>query len=231
MSARRKIVLSWSGGKDSALALHALRQAGTWEVVALLTTVAEPYGRISHHGVRAELLRAQAEALGEALHVISLPDPCSNVLYEEAMGRAMRAYREAGVEAVAFGDIFLQDLRDYRERNLAPVGLGAEFPLWGQPTGPLLQRFLALGFRGVLACVDGAKLTRDFAGRAIDTALLADLPRGVDPCGENGEYHSFVWDGPIFKRPVPVRVGEIVQRDTRFFADLLPAAGPGASDA
>lgn len=224
MPHREKIVLSWSGGKDSAMALHALQEGGEYNVTALLTTVAEGYRRISHHGVRESLLQAQAEALGIPLDEIILPDECSNETYEAVMTRSMLGYKEAGVSTVAFGDIFLQDLRDYRESNLAQVGMTAVFPLWKQPTLALIERFIELGFRGILACVDGQKLSAEFAGRAIDAQLIRDLPAGVDPCGENGEYHSFVWDGPNFNQPVPIDLGEVVKRDVRYFADLLPAA-------
>jgi len=224
---RGKVVLSWSGGKDSAMALYELRRAGQFEVAALLTTVAETYERVSHHGVRVELLEQQAVAVGVSLHKIYLPhERCTNEIYEAIMTRAMLEYREAGVRQVAFGDIFLADLRAYRKRNLATVGLTGVFPLWHRDTSELIQTFVGLGFRAYLACVDGSKLTEEFAGRPIDGDLIRDLPQGVDPCGENGEFHSFVYDGPIFRWPVPVRVGEVVQRDTRYFADLLPEAEP-----
>jgi uncharacterized protein (TIGR00290 family) len=179
---RLPVVLSWSGGKDSAMALHALRQDPSVEVVSLLTTVASEYQRISHHGVRVELLERQAAAAKVPLHTIELPTSATNDLYEAAMERAMRHFLERGVRHVAFGDIFLEDLRRYRERNLARVGMEALFPLWGNGTGALMERFLALGFQATLVCVDGQKLSRDFAGRALDASLLMDLPGGVDPC-------------------------------------------------
>jgi uncharacterized protein (TIGR00290 family) len=217
------VVLSWSGGKDSAMALHSLRQDPSHEVVALLTTVATEYQRISHHGVRAELLERQAEAVGVPLHVIALPPSPTNDVYEAAMERAMRGYLERGIRHVAFGDIFLEDLRRYREANLAQVGMEALFPLWGCEPRQLVERFIEQGFRATLACVDGAKLGPSFAGRLLDDSLLADLPASVDPCGENGEYHTFVHAGPIFRTPLSIRVGEVVTRDTRHFADLLGA--------
>jgi uncharacterized protein (TIGR00290 family) len=226
MQQKEKVVFSWSGGKDSALALHEIRQSGRYEIVALLTTVAEQYKRISHHGVREELLEMQAAAVGLPLDKLYLPAhsalPCTNVQFEELMGRVLERYRAAGVLLVAHGDIFLQDLRDYRERNLAKVGMKGLFPIWQRDTTELLRAFIQSGFKAYLSCVDGPKLGEAFAGRAIDASLLRDLPAGVDPCGEYGEYHSFVYDGPIFQRPVPVRVGEVVLRDNRYYADLLP---------
>jgi uncharacterized protein (TIGR00290 family) len=218
------VVLSWSGGKDSAMALHALRQDPSVHVVALLTTVASEFERVSHHGVRAEVMTRQAEAVGVPLHRIDLPREPTNAVYEAAMEQAMHHFLEQGVRRVAFGDIFLEDLRRYREDNLARVDMQALFPLWGQDTGVLMERFIRLGFEATLVCVDGAKLDRSFAGRCLDASLLADLPPGVDPCGENGEYHSFVHGGPIFQAPLRVRVGEVVARDTRYFADLLEAS-------
>lgn len=227
MAARERVVLSWSGGKDSAMALYELRRAGQFEVAALLTTVAETYERVSHHGVRVELLEQQALAVGVPLHKLYLPhERCTNEIYEAIMKSTMLQYQEAGVGRVAFGDIFLADLRAYRERNLASVGMTALFPIWQHDTVELVRTFVNLGFKAYLVCVDGSKLTKDFAGRPIDTDLIRDLPQDVDPCGENGEFHSFVYDGPIFRWPVPVTVGEVVQRDTRYFADLLPAADP-----
>ncbi|MFW5925252.1 MAG: ATP-binding protein [Myxococcota bacterium] len=215
------VVLSWSGGKDSAMALHVLRGDPRYEVVSLLTTVAGEYQRISHHGVRLELLEEQAEAVGVPLHVLELPPQPTNAVYEQAMEEAMRHFLSRGVRTVAFGDLFLEDLRRYRESNLARVDMHGLFPLWGRDTTAMIHEFVDLGFRAHLVCVDGQKLTRGFAGRPLDGSLLADLPEDVDPCGENGEYHSFVHDGPVFTHPVPVRVGEIVSRDVRHFADLV----------
>lgn len=231
---REKIVLSWSGGKDSALALHALRQEGRYEVVALLSTVSQEFDRISHHGVRGELLARQAEAVGLPLHRVDLPTghagPCTNSQYDEVMREAMSSYPAAGVRRVAFGDLFLEDIRQYRESRLAELDMQGVFPLWGTPTDELARRFVALGFKAYLSCVEDAKLGERFAGRLLDAQLLADLPEAVDPCGERGEYHSFVYDGPIFQKPVPVRLGEIVRRDVRWFADLLPADQPSAAE-
>ena len=220
---KEKVILAWSGGKDSAMALHALLNSGQYEVVSLLTTICEQYGRISHHGVRVELLEQQAEALGINLHELYLSQAnCSIEDYEAAMEKVMLEYKEKGILTVAFGDIFLQDLREYRERNLAKVGMKAIFPIWHRDTTEIVQTFIALGFKAYLICVDGKKLGEKFAGRLIDADLIRDLPDGVDPCGENGEFHSYVYDGPIFQRPVGVSVGEVVLRDVRYFADLIP---------
>ena len=233
MPAKEKVVLSWSGGKDSAMALYELRRSEEYEVVSLLTTVAAEYDRVSHHGVRAQLLEAQAAAIGLPLETVLIstqsahpcrPDSNDGVMqkYERLMMEIMLRHRASGVSAVAFGDIFLQDLRAYRESRLARVGMKAVFPIWQRGTAELVQTFLDLGFQAYLTCVD-QKLGKAFAGRALDRRLVHDLPEGVDPCGERGEYHSFVFDGPIFQQPLRVRVGEVVLRDVRYFADLLPA--------
>ncbi|MHC4324703.1 MAG: Dph6-related ATP pyrophosphatase [Planctomycetota bacterium] len=221
---KEKVVLAWSGGKDSAMALHALLESGDYEIVSLLTTVSEQYGRISHHGVREELLEQQAEALGIALYKLYLhQDNCSIEDYDAAMGKVMLEYKEMGVLTVAFGDIYLQDLREYRQRNLAKAGMKGIFPIWRRDTAEIVRTFIELGFKAFLTCVDREKLGEEFAGRAIDADLIRDLPEGVDPCGENGEFHSYVYDGPIFRKPVDLSVGEVVLRDVRYFADLVPA--------
>lgn len=230
MPDRERVVFSWSGGKDSALALHELRKSDRYEIVALLTTVADSYRRVSHHGVREELLEMQAEAIGLPLDKLYLPtgdsDACTMEQYEGIMGRKMAEYRDAGVRLVVHGDVFLQDLREYRENKLAKLGMKALFPLWQRDTSELVDTFIRLGFQAYVTCVDGEKLPASFAGRAIDAALVRDLPEGVDPCGENGEYHSFVYAGPIFRRPLDIRVGETVSREGRHFADLLPGLAP-----
>lgn len=206
------------------MALHALLGSGRYEVVSLLTTVSKQYERISHHGVRVELLEQQAAALGIRLHKLYLHQAnCSIEDYEAVMKKAMLEYKEKNVRTVAFGDIFLQDLREYRQRNLAKVGMKAIFPIWGRDTTEIIQTFIALGFKAYLTCVDSEKLGAEFAGRPIDADLIRDLPDGVDPCGENGEFHSFVYDGPIFRQCVEVSAGEVVLRDVRYFADLIPA--------
>ena len=218
-----KVILSWSGGKDSAMALYALLQSGLYEIVSLLTTVSEQYERISHHGVRVELLEQQAVALGIPLHKLYLHQAnCSLEDYEAVMKKTMLEYKDKDVLTVAFGDVFLQDLREYRQRNLAKVGMEAIFPIWRRDTTEIVRTFIDLGFKAYLTCVDSEKFGSQFAGRPIDADLIRDLPDGVDPCGENGEYHSYVYDGPIFRRPVGLSVGEVVLRDVRYFADLVP---------
>jgi len=220
------ILFSWSGGKDSALALHALLQhADQWEVVALLTSVSDEYRRISHHGVREELLDAQAAAIGLPLDKLRLPfkgGPCTNGEYEALVGEKLAGYVERGVMHVGHGDIFLADLLAYREKNLAQLGMTGIFPIWQRDTRELMESFVALGFRAKLCCVEGARLDASFVGRELDLSLVADLPPGVDPCGENGEYHSFVYDGPIFDHPVEFETGITVCRDNRHYIDLLP---------
>lgn len=216
-----KVWLAWSSGKDSAYSLHVLRSMPEVEVVGLLTTVNEAFDRVAMHAVRRELLLAQAAAAGLPLTIVNIPWPCPNEAYEAAMARAMATARSQGVEGVAFGDLFLEDIRRYREERLAPTGLTPLFPLWGRPTAALAEEMIASGLRASLTCVDPRVLAPSFAGRAFDRELLADLPKGVDPCGENGEFHTFAWDGPMFRRPVPVRRGEVVTRDGFVFADLI----------
>lgn len=221
---KEKVVLAWSGGKDSAMALHALLTSSQYNVVSLLTTISEQYERISHHGVRVELLEQQAAALGIRLYKLYLHQAnCDIADYEAAMKKVMLEYKEKDVLTVAFGDVFLQDLREYREDNLAKVGMKGIFPIWHRDTTEIVQTFIDLGFKAYLTCVDGEKLGEEFAGRPIDADLIRDLPDGVDPCGENGEFHSYVYDGPILQRPVDFTVGEVVLRDVRYFADLVPA--------
>jgi uncharacterized protein (TIGR00290 family) len=216
------VVLAWSGGKDSALALRALREAGT-EVACLLTTVTQPYDRVSVHGVRRALLEAQVRSLGLPLATATLPPDCDNAAYEAAFAAALEPWRERGVRTVAFGDLFLEDIRRYREEQLATLGMRATFPLWEEDTGELARDFLALGYRAVLTVVDTEVLDAGFAGRDYDAELLRDLPEGVDPCGENGEFHTFVYDGSDFTGVVRFERGETVLRDERFaFRELLP---------
>jgi uncharacterized protein (TIGR00290 family) len=219
------ILFCWSGGKDSAMALHALLQRADVRVTALLTTVTETYDRISMHGVRRELLVQQAESIGLPLHEVRIPPQCVNPIYEARMEEALRIHYAGGVRTVAFGDIFLEDLRAYREKNLARVGMTALFPIWKRDTRELIREFHVNRFRAIAVCVDPKVLDRSFAGRELDDAFFRDLPTGVDPCGENGEFHTFVFDGPIFRKPIPVRVGEIVERDSFTYCDLLPSAG------
>ena len=228
------VLFSWSGGKDSALALHALLQQPEWEVVALLTSVSDEYRRVSHHGIREELLELQADAIGLPLDKLRLPTgsvPCTNAQYEQLVGDKLAGYVERGVLHVAHGDIFLADLRAYRERNLAKLGMTGVFPIWERETRALVADFVQLGFRAKLCCVEGSKLDGSFVGRELDLSLVDDLPPGIDPCGENGEYHSFVYDGPIFRWPVPFEMGVAVCRDNRHYIDLVPpaASAPVAS--
>jgi uncharacterized protein (TIGR00290 family) len=219
--AGEKVAMSWSGGKDSALALHALLESGC-EVAALLTTIADGVNRVSHHGVREDLLDAQAAALGIPLVKVRLPNTrggsCSNPEYESAIAAAMFALRD---RTVAHGDLFLADLRRYREQNLERAGMRAIFPLWGIDTTDIILRFVESGFKATLCCVDD-RLGSEFVGSEIDETFLASLPQYVDPAGENGEYHSFVHDGPIFRRPIRFRRGERVVSGGRTFLDLLP---------
>ena len=216
------ILFCWSGGKDSAMALHALLSQNDVRIAALLTTVTEGYDRISMHGVRRELLRRQAESIGLPLHQVVIPPQCVNPIYEARMEEALLRHYAQGVRQVAFGDIFLEDLRAYREKNLAGVQMTALFPIWKRDTRELAAHFISTGFRAVVVCIDPAKLDPSFAGRELDASFFRDLPPGVDPCGENGEFHSFVFDGPIFRTPLRVRKGEVVHRDGLVFCDLLP---------
>jgi uncharacterized protein (TIGR00290 family) len=220
------ILFCWSGGKDSAMALHALAQQSI-PIQALLTTVTETYNRISMHGVRRELLLQQAESIGIPLHEVRIPPQCVNPIYETRMEEALRIHYAAEVRSVAFGDIFLEDLRAYREKNLARVGMAALFPIWKRDTRDLIRQFHAEGFRAIAVCVDPRLLAPSFAGRELDQSFFRDLPPDVDPCGENGEFHTFVFNGPIFRHPIPFTRGEVVERDSFVYCDLEPA---GARD-
>ena len=217
-----KAWLAWSSGKDSAWALHTVREAGSFDVVALLTTVNRTHGRVAMHAVRESLLEIQAAAAGLPLVKVPIPSPSSNEIYERAMSEAMARASDEGVRHVIFGDLFLQDVRAYRESQLARCAITPVFPLWEKETRALAEEMIAGGLRGFLTCVDPRKMERGFAGRRFDAELLADLPAGVDPCGENGEFHTFACAGPMFSADVPVAVGEIVERDGFVFADLLP---------
>jgi uncharacterized protein (TIGR00290 family) len=204
------------------MALHVLLRDPTFEVVSLLTTVTEGYERISMHGVRHELLRRQAESIGLPVEEVRIPPQCPNSVYEARMAETVLRFRERGVLHFGFGDIFLEDLRAYREQKLLQAKMTALFPIWKIDTRDLAERFMKDRFRAITACIDPKKLDKSFAGRELDTAFFEALPRGVDPCGENGEFHTFVFDGPIFRSPIPVRVGEVVERDGFVFCDLLP---------
>lgn len=207
-----RAAFNWSGGKDSALCLHRVLQSGQYTVVRLLTTVNDHYQRISMHGVRTALLEAQAASVGIPLTQIRLPEMPDMPTYESIMGEALAGMKRAGIEACIFGDIFLEDLRRYREQKLAEIGMEAVFPLWQIPTDQLVGEFINLGFKAVVVCVDDRYLDQSFAGREIDETFLRDLPSQVDPCGENGEFHSFVYDGPLFKAPVVFELGDLVHR-------------------
>ena len=219
-----KILVSWSTGKDSAWMLHTLRQQRPDAIGGLLTTTNQAFDRVAMHAVRRELLQAQADAAGLPLHVVPLPWPCSNEQYEGIMKTAVEGFVKDGYTHAAFGDLFLEDVRRYREERLAGSGLEPMFPIWKtKSTAALAQDMLDGGLRATLTCVNPKQLDRSFAGRTFDSSLLADLPAGVDPCGENGEFHSFAHTGPMFNHPIAVRVGDIVDRDGFVFADLLPA--------
>lgn len=217
-----RALLSWSSGKDAAWSLHVLRQQGDVEVVGLLTTINRTFERVAMHAVRESLLEAQAAAAGLPLWKVDIPFPCPNEAYETAMNAACTRAVAEGIEVMAFGDLFLEDVRDYRIQKLADTGLRPAFPLWGRDTAALAREMIAGGLRATLTCVDPKALDASFAGRDFDAALLAGLPAAVDPCGERGEFHSFAWDGPMFNAPVPIRRGEVVERDGFVFADLLP---------
>jgi uncharacterized protein (TIGR00290 family) len=229
------ILFCWSGGKDSAMALHTLLQQKHFKVVSLLTTVTEGRvpgfvlanpgstdDRVAMHGVRRELLKQQAQSIGLPLHEVFIPPQCVNAIYERRMEEALRLFYDRGVRNVAFGDIFLEDLRAYREKNLARIGMTAIFPIWKRDTRELIRHFHTLRFRAIAACIDSKVLDLRFAGRELDESFFRDLPPSADPCGENGEFHTFVFDGPIFQSPIPIRRGEIVNRDGLVFCDLLP---------
>ena len=222
MPRREPILFCWSGGKDSAMALHVLLRRNEVHIVALLTTVTEGYDRISMHGVRHELLHQQAGSIGLPVHEVFIPPQCVNTVYEARMEEAMRHYLAQGVRKVAFGDIFLEDLRKYREETLARVNMEAVFPIWKRNTRELIREFHAWKFRAAAACIDTRALSQDFAGRELDPSFFADLPASVDPCGENGEFHTFVFAGPIFSKPIEYTLGEKVRRDAFLFCDLLP---------
>jgi uncharacterized protein (TIGR00290 family) len=217
-----KCIVSWSSGKDSAWLVHVLRGRGDLQIGALLTTINEPAQRVAMHGVRVALLQAQADSLDVPLWQVPIPSPCTNDEYERAMAAAVRRAVGDGFTHVAFGDLFLEDIRRYREARLANSGLTPLFPLFGLDTRTLARDMVASGLRARLTCVDPRGLDRRFAGREFDAALLSELPPEVDPCGERGEFHTFAYDGPMFKQPIPVQSGEILERDGFVFADLLP---------
>jgi len=223
MNARLPVVLSWSSGKDSAWTLKTLREDPRYEVAALLTTINQNARRVAMHAVREELLKQQAAALGLNLHMVQLPWPCSNADYEQRMGVALEELAAQGIRAMAFGDLFLEDIRAYREKQLAGTPLEAIFPIWGRDTRELAEEMIASGLRAVLTCVDPKQIDRKFAGRSYDGRLLAELPQSADPCGERGEFHTFACGGPMFRRAVAVEAGAITERDGFVYADLRAA--------
>ena len=219
---RRLVLMSWSGGKDSCMALGELMQASTYEVAALITTITEDYDRISMHGTRRSLLERQAASLGLQLHKVSIPKSATNEEYETRMAHALLVYRKLGIDTIGFGDLFLEDIRLYRERFLSRFDMKGIFPVWHRNTTEFIKDFIDLGFKAIVTCVNAELLDESYAGRLIDGEFLQSLPHGVDPCGENGEFHTFVFDGPWFRQPVKFRLGETVLRESFWFRDLVP---------
>lgn len=209
---KEKVILNWSSGKDSAFSLYKMMQSQEYEVHCLLTSISEPYQRVSMHGVRVDLLEAQAESIGLPLVKMEIPEMPTMEAYENVMRETLTELKHNGATTSAFGDIFLEDLRTYRETKLSELNLKGYFPLWKMPTDQLIREFIDLGFKTIITCVNEKYLDKSFAGRIIDADFLKDLPENVDPCGENGEFHTFVFDGPIFKHPIPFEIGEVVHR-------------------
>lgn len=222
---KKRVLVSWSSGKDAAWALHVMRQRGEYEIAGLLTTMNEAFGRVAMHGTRREVVEAQAEAAGLPLRTVPLPWPCSNEQYEAAMREACARAVENGIEVIAFGDLFLEGVRAYREEKLKGTGLEPVFPLWGLPTDALAREMLAGGLRARIVCVDPAKLPREFAGREWDESVLEAMPAGCDPCAERGEFHTVAYAGPMFRRAIPLRNGKVVERDGFVFADVRVGNG------
>ena len=220
-AAETPVLMSWSGGKDSCLALHDIQRARKYRVAALLTTVTRDYDRISMHGVRRALLEKQADSLGLPLHQVLISKDATNQEYEMKMGEAFSVYSGQGIDSIVFGDLFLEDVRAYREQFLARHNMRGLFPVWKRDTGRFIKDFIALGFKAVVTCVDSRILDQSFAGRIIDEAFLSSLPSQIDPCGENGEFHTFVFDGPTFARRVEFSLGEVVLRESFWFCDLV----------
>lgn len=218
---KEKIALSWSGGKDSSLSLYELVKDGRFTIEYLLTTVTKDYDRISMHGVRRELLEQQSKSVSIGVDIAYIPKNSTNEIYESVMEGKVKKYKEEGIMKVAFGDIFLRDIREYREDRMSRIGMDCVFPIWGRDTREISDNFIKLGFKAIICTVDPRKLSVDFAGKEYDEEFLFSLPEEVDPCGENGEFHSFVYDGPIFKFPISVKKGEVVLRDNFYFADLF----------
>jgi uncharacterized protein (TIGR00290 family) len=222
---KEKVLLAWSGGKDAALSLHELRKSGQYEVTALLTTITQDYDRVCMHGVRSVLLEQQAESIGVPAEMMFISKNASNEEYESGMRQILEKYKAEGVCGVVFGDIFLEDLRKYREEKLSQIGMKGLFPIWKRDTAELACAFIDLGFEAVVTCADSNLLDSTLVGRPFDDQFLSMLPYAVDPCGENGEFHSFVFDGPVFEQQIPHTTGEVVLRENGFYyCDLLPAA-------
>lgn len=223
MVAREKVILSWSGGKDSAIALYKLIKDRSYEIAVLLTTITEEYDRTCMHGIRRVLVEEQADSLGIPLEKVFISKDTSSKMYESIMKGVLERYLDSEIKTVAFGDIFLEDLRKHREGNLAKIGMNAIFPIWKRNTKDLANEFINLGFKAVITCIDGNLLDKKFVGRTFDNQFINELPQDIDPCGENGEFHSFVYEGPIFKQKLLHTKGEIVLRDNRFFyCDIIP---------
>jgi uncharacterized protein (TIGR00290 family) len=221
----KKILFGWSGGKDSAMALYEILKNKKYQVASLLTTVTEDYERISMHGVRRTMLEKQAKSLNIPLYKVLIPKDCSNEIYAAKMTEALEKFKQDGIKEVAFGDIFLEDVRKYREENLAKAGMKGIFPIWGRDSAELVSSFIALGFKAVVTCLDSKVLDKGFLGRKIDKDFIAELPPNIDPSGENGEFHTFVYDGPIFKQKIGFKRGESVLRESYYFIDLIPEEG------
>lgn len=219
-----KAVVAWSSGKDSAYALHVARENGEVEIVGALTTLTEPFERVSMHGVREALLDRQMAEADLTCTKVRIPSPCSNEIYDARMAAAMETLKAEGVTHVIFGDLFLEDIRAYREERLTPLGVTSLFPLWQRDTTELAREMVSSGVRAIVTCVDPRVLPASFAGRVVDASFLADLPEGVDPCGENGEFHTVVVEGPMFRHPIEVERGEVVERGGFVFADVIPTA-------
>ena len=220
----KPVFLSWSSGKDSAWTLHTLQQDPNYEVVALVTTVNEKYKRVAMHGVREQILQQQADAAGLPLHTLNIPSPCSNAEYEAVMQDFLKIMQKNKIKYMAFGDLYLEDIRQYREKQLEGTGITPVFPLWQKPTLPLAKEMIDGGLEATITCIDPRKLSADFAGRGFDHDFINSLPDDVDPCGENGEFHSCVHNGPMFKNPIALSGGDVVERDNFIFADLIPSA-------
>ncbi len=218
---KSKALMSWSSGKDSAWALHKLQQNPEIDLVGLFCTVNKKFDRVAMHGVRVELLQKQAWSIGLPLEIIEIPHPCSNAEYEKIMGQFVERAKRKNIEHFAFGDLFLEDVRNYREKKLKGSGIKPIFPVWGIPTDKLLREMISGGLKAVITCINPKQIAKEFVGKKLDENFLYSLPKNIDPCGENGEFHSFVFDGPMFKEKIEIFVGDIVHRDDFVFADVL----------